>query len=54
VQQWFATVSRESGDFEQAWRAEDYAEYELSDGWGLNATVETEIGIDTAYDDLSQ
>lgn len=54
VQQWFATVSRESGDFGQAWRAEGYTEYELGDGWGLNAKVETEFGIDTTYHDRSQ
>jgi hypothetical protein len=54
LHQWFATVSRETGDYGQAWRADDYVELGLGDGWGLNAKVETEIRIDTTYDDRSQ
>lgn len=54
MQQRLASVSRESGDFGHAWRAVDDTEYGLVDGWGRNAKVETEICIDTAYDDRSQ
>ena len=54
MQQWFATISHESGDFGQAWRADDYTEYGLGDGWGLNVKVETQIRIDTTDDDRSQ
>jgi hypothetical protein len=54
TQQWSATVSRETGDFGQAWRADDYTEYGLGDGWGLTTKVETDIRIDTTYDDRSQ
>lgn len=52
-QQWFATISRESGDFGQAWRADDYTEYGLGDGWTLTAKVESEIRIGDVYDDRS-
>lgn len=52
-QQWFANVSRETGDFGEAWRADDYTEYGLGDGWALTAKVETEIRIGDTYDDRS-
>jgi hypothetical protein len=52
-QTWFATVSRESGDFGQAWRADDFNEIGLGDGWGLNGKVESEIRIGSTYDDRS-
>lgn len=53
VQRTFATVSRESGDFGQSWRADDYTELGLGDGWALNAKVETNIRINEIYDDRS-
>lgn len=52
-QQWFATVSRETGDFGQAWRADDFTEVGVGDGWSLNVKVETQIRIDDTYDDRS-
>jgi hypothetical protein len=53
VQQTFATVSRETGDFGQSWRADDYTELGLGEGWGLNAKFETNIRINDIYDDRS-
>jgi len=53
VQQTFATISRESGDFGQSWRADDYTELGLGDGWALNAKIETNIRISDVYDDRS-
>lgn len=50
---WFATVSRESGDFGQAWRADDFTEFGVGDGWGVNIKVESEIRIGSTYDDRS-
>lgn len=52
-QSWFATISRESGDFGQAWRADDFSELGLGDGWGVNGKVESEIRIGSTYDDRS-
>lgn len=52
-QQWFATVSRESGDFGQAWRADDVTEMGFGDGWGVNLKLETQIRIGDTYDDRS-
>ena len=52
-QTWFVTVSRESGDFGQAWRTDDFNEMGLGDGWGLNVKVESEIRIGDTYDDRS-
>jgi hypothetical protein len=34
MQRWFATISREGGDFGQAWRPYDFTEPGLGDGWG--------------------
>ncbi len=51
VQQWFATISREDGDFGQAWRTDDFSELGLGDGWGLTAKFESEIRIGDTYDD---
>ena len=53
VQQWFANISRETGDFGEAWRADDFTEYGLGDGWVINAKVESEIRISDFYDDRS-
>ncbi len=53
VQQTFATVSRETGDFGQSWRADDYVELGLGDGWALNTKIETNIRINDLYDDRS-
>jgi hypothetical protein len=50
-QQWIATVSRETGDFGQAWRADDYVEAGFGGGWGLNLKVEGEIRIADTFDD---
>lgn len=50
---WFATISRETGDFGEAWRADDFTEIGLGDGWGVNIKVESEIRIGTTYDDRS-
>ena len=52
-QQWFATVSRETGDFGEAWRADDFTEYGLGGGWAVNAKIESEIRIADFYDDRS-
>lgn len=52
-QKWFSSVSRESGDFGQAWRADDFTEFGLGDGWEVTAKVETEIRIGSTYDDRS-
>ncbi len=52
-QQWFATVSREAGDFGQAWRADDFTEAGLGDGWGVNVKLETQVRIGDTYDDRS-
>lgn len=49
----FATVSREAGDFGQAWRTDSYSELGLGDGWGLNGKIESEIRIGSTYDDRS-
>jgi hypothetical protein len=53
VQQWFATVSRETGDFGETWRADDFVEYGLGDGWAINGKIESEIRIADIYDDRS-
>lgn len=53
VQQWFATISHETGDFGEVWRADDFTEYGLGDGWAVNAKVESEIRISDVYDDRS-
>lgn len=52
-QSWFATVSRETGDFGQAWRADDFTEFGVGDGWGVNVKIESEFRIGTTYDDRS-
>lgn len=52
-QQWSATVSRESGDFGQAWRADDFVELGLGDGWAITTKIESEIRIGDTYDDRS-
>lgn len=52
-QQWIASVSRETGDFGESWRAEDYTEFGMGDGWAFNAKVESEIRISDIYDDRS-
>ncbi len=53
VKQWSASISREVGDFGEAWRSDEYVEWGFGDGWGLNAKIESEIRIDTTYDDRS-
>jgi len=53
MQQWFATLSRETGDFGEAWRADDFGEIGLGDGWGVNIKLESEIRIGSTYDDKS-
>lgn len=53
VQTWFATISREDGDFGQAWRTDDFGELGLGDGWGLTSKFESEIRIGDTYDDRS-
>jgi hypothetical protein len=53
VEQWFATISREAGDFGQAWRTDDYNEMGLGEGWGVNFKVESQIRIADTYDDRS-
>lgn len=51
AQQWFATISRETGTFGQAWRADDFVEAGLGDGWAVTAKVEGQIRISNVYDD---
>ena len=53
MQQWFVTISREEGDFGEAWRTDDYSELGLGDGWGFNAKFESQIRISDLYDDRS-
>jgi hypothetical protein len=50
---WLASISRETGDFGEAWRADDFTEIGMGDGWGVNIKVESEIRIGTTYDDRS-
>ena len=52
-ERWFASVSRESGDFGQAWRTDSYSELGIGDGWAVNGKLESEIRIGTTYDDRS-
>lgn len=51
TQQWFATISRETGDFGEAWRADDYVEIGLGDGWSVTGKAEGQIRIGSTYDD---
>lgn len=53
AQQWFATISRETGDFGEAWRADDFVELGLGDGWEITTKIESQIRIDEAFDDRS-
>jgi len=46
-----SSLSRETGDFGQAWRADDYAEAGFEGGWGFNLKIEGEIRIADIYDD---
>jgi len=52
-QQWYATVSRETGDFGQAWRADDFTEVGGGDGWQVVTKLESQISIGDTYDDRS-
>lgn len=52
-QQWYATVSRETGDFGQAWRADDFTEVGVGDGWQVVTKFESQISIGDTYDDRS-
>lgn len=52
-QKWFATISRETGDFGQAWRADDFTEIGIGDGWQVVTKLETQIRIGDTYDDRS-
>lgn len=49
--QWTLSVSRETGDFGETWRADDYIELGFGGGWGANLKVEGEIRLDDAFDD---
>jgi hypothetical protein len=53
VEKWFVTISREDGDFGEAWRTDNFTELGLGDGWGFTAKVESEIRISDQYDDRS-
>lgn len=53
AQSWLATLSHETGDFGDAWRADDFTEMGLGDGWAVNIKVESEIRIGSTYDDRS-
>jgi hypothetical protein len=46
-----SSFSRETGDFGQAWRADDYIEAGFAGGWGFNLKIEGEIRIGDVYDD---
>lgn len=52
AQKWFATVSREDGDFGQAWRTDDFSELGLGVGWGLTAKFESR-SASAIHDDRS-
>lgn len=51
VQQWFAAISHETGDFGESWRADDFIEFGLGGNWAVNAKIESEIRISDFYDD---
>ena len=53
VQQWFAGISHETGDFGESWRADDFIEFGLGGNWAVNAKIESEIRISDFYDDRS-
>jgi hypothetical protein len=50
-QQWIATVSRETGEFGEAWRADDYIDVGFGGGWGVNLKVEGEVRVQDTLDD---
>jgi hypothetical protein len=49
--QTISSVSRETGDFGEAWRSDEYLETGFGGGWGFNLKVEGEIRIADTYDD---
>lgn len=53
MQKWFATISRQDGDFGQAWRTCYSSELSLGDGWGLTAKFEGGFPIGDKHDDRS-
>jgi hypothetical protein len=50
-QQEIATISRETGDFGEAWRADDNMEAGFGGGWGANLKVAGEVRIGDTFDD---
>ena len=52
-QQWYATVSRETSDFGPAWRADDFADVGIGDGWQVVTKLESQISTGGTYNDRS-
>jgi hypothetical protein len=50
-QQWIATLSHATGEFGDAWRADDHGEFGLGDGWGINFKAEGELRTADTFDD---
>lgn len=52
-QQWIASVSHETSDFGEAWRADDLTEFGFKGGWAVNFKVESQMRIGDALDNRS-
>jgi hypothetical protein len=50
-QQWITTVSYATGEFGDAWRADDHIELGFGGGWGMNLKVEGEYRLAETFDD---
>jgi hypothetical protein len=50
-QQFIATLSRETGDFDEAWRTSDHAEYGFGGGWAANLKAEGELRFGDTTED---
>jgi hypothetical protein len=50
-QQWITTVSRETGDFGETWRTDNYGEAGFGGGWGVNLSIDSEIHASDEFDD---
>jgi hypothetical protein len=52
-QQMIVTLSRETGDFDESWRASDHFEAGFGGGWAMNLKAETEVRLGDAADNRS-
>jgi hypothetical protein len=50
-QQWITTLSHATGEFGDAWRADDHGEVGLGGGWGVNLKIEGELRLAETIDD---